>query len=36
MRRKFSFLDADIWFDVTKCKFILENSNLECWLCVYW
>ena len=28
MRGKFCFLDADIWFDVKKCKFILKDSSL--------
>ena len=28
-RGKFSFLYVNIWFDVTKCKFILKNSNLQ-------
>ena len=28
-RSKFSFLHVDIWFDVTKCKFIVENSSFE-------
>ena len=32
-RGKFSFLCEDIWFDVTKCKFILSSNNLNCWLC---
>ena len=27
MREKFSFLSVDIWFDVTKCKFIVKNSS---------
>ena len=26
---KFSFLNVDIWFDVTKCKFIVKNSSFE-------
>ena len=29
MRGKFSFLYVDIWFDVTKCKFIVKNSSFE-------
>ena len=29
MRDKFSFLYLDIWFDVTKCKFIVKNSSFE-------
>ena len=29
MRDKFSFLDVDIWFDVTKCRFIVENSSFK-------
>ena len=29
MRGKFSFLSTDIWFDVTKCKFILKNSSFK-------
>ena len=33
MRGKFSFLSVDIKFNVTKCKFILKNSILKCWLC---
>ena len=28
-RGKFSFLNVDIWFDVTKCKFIVKNSSFE-------
>ena len=27
VRDKFSFLDVDIWFDVTKCEFIVKNSS---------
>ena len=30
VRDRFSFLYEDIWFDMTKCKFILKNSNLKC------
>ena len=26
-RGKFSFLNGYIWFDVTKCKFIVKNSS---------
>ena len=33
MKSKFYFLHVDIWFGVTKCKFILKNSSLKCWLC---
>ena len=29
MRGKFSFLYLDIWFDVTKCKFIVKNRSFE-------
>ena len=29
MRGKFSFLYVDIWFNVTKCKFIVKNSSFE-------
>ena len=29
VRGKFSFLYADIWFDVTKCKFIMKNSGFN-------
>ena len=29
MRGKFSFLYVDIWFDVTKDKFIVKNSSFE-------
>ena len=29
MRGKFSFLYADIWFVVTKCKFIRKNSSFN-------
>ena len=29
MTGKFSFLYVDIWFDVTKFKFILKNSSFE-------
>ena len=29
LRGKFSFLNVDIWFDVTKCKFIAKNSSFE-------
>ena len=29
MRGKFSFLYVDIWFDVTKCKFIMRNSSFK-------
>ena len=29
MRGKFSFLYADIWFDVTKCKLIMKNSSFN-------
>ena len=29
MRDKFSFLDVDIWFDVTECKFIMKNSSFK-------
>ena len=28
-RSKFSFLNVGIWFDVTKCKFIVKNSSFE-------
>ena len=27
LRGKFSFLNVDIWFDVTKYKFIVKNSS---------
>ena len=27
MKGKYSFLSVVIWFDVTKCKFIVKNSN---------
>ena len=27
VRDKFSFLDVDIWFDVTKCEFIVKNNS---------
>ena len=26
---KFSFLYVDIWFDMTKCKFIMKNSSFK-------
>ena len=26
---KFSFLYVDIWFNVTKCKFIVKNSSFK-------
>ena len=29
MRGKFSFLYIDIWFNVTECKFIMENSSFK-------
>ena len=29
MRDKFRFLYVDIWFNVTKCKFIVKNSSFE-------
>ena len=29
MSGKFSFLYVDIWFNVTKCKFIVNNSSFE-------
>ena len=29
MSGKFSFLYVDIWFNVTKCKFIVKNSSFE-------
>ena len=29
MRGKFSFLNVDSWFDVTKCKFIVKNSSFR-------
>ena len=29
MRGKFRFLYADIWFDLTKCKFIVKNSSFK-------
>ena len=32
VRGKFIFLYADIWFDATKCKFIVKNSSLKCCL----
>ena len=32
VRDKFRFLYAGILFDVTKCKFIVKNSSLKCWL----
>ena len=28
-RGKVSFLNVDIWFVVTKCKFIVKNSSFE-------
>ena len=33
MRDKLSFLYLHIWFDATKCKFIVKSSSLQCWLC---
>ena len=30
---KFSSASADFWFDMTDCKLILENSNLQSWWC---
>ena len=32
MGGKFCFPDIDIEPDVPKCRFILKNSSLECWL----
>ena len=29
MRGKCSFLCVDIWFDLTKCKFIVKNSSFK-------
>lgn len=29
MRRKFSFLYIDIYYDVPKCKFIMQNSTFR-------
>ena len=29
MRGKFSFLYVNIWFDVSKCKFIMKNSSFK-------
>ena len=29
MRGKFSFLQVDFWFDVTKYKFIMKNSSFK-------
>ena len=29
MRGKFSFLYVDIWFDLTKCIFIVKNSSFK-------
>ena len=29
LRRKFSFLFIDIWFDVTKYQFIMQNSSFK-------
>ena len=29
MRSKLSFLYVDIWFDVTKCKFIVKNGSFK-------
>ena len=29
MRGKFSFLYVDIWFDLTKCKFIVKNISFK-------
>ena len=29
MRGRFSFLYLDIWFNVTKCKFIVKNRSFE-------
>ena len=35
MRSKFSFLYVDIWFNVTKCNFIVKNSSFEL-LVAFW
>ena len=29
MRGKFSILYVNIWFDATKCKFIMKNSSFK-------
>ena len=29
MKGKFSFLSVNIWFDVTKCKFIVKYSSFK-------
>ena len=29
MRGEFNFLHAGIWFDVTKCEFIIKNSSFK-------
>ena len=29
MRGKFSFIYVDIWFDLTKCKFIVKNISFK-------
>ena len=29
------FLYVGIWFDKTKCKFIVKNSSLKCWLPIF-
>ena len=29
MKDKFSFLSVNIWFDVTKCKFIVKCSSFK-------
>ena len=29
LRGKFSFLNVDVWFNVTKCKFIVKSSSFE-------
>ena len=34
LRDKFIFLYVDILLLVPKCKFIIKNSSLKCWLCL--
>ena len=33
MRRNFSVLSVHTKFDVPKCKFVLKDGSLKCWLC---
>ena len=33
--RKFIFVYVDIWFDMTKCRFIVKNNSLK-FLDVFW